>query len=339
MTLAIETHSSLARLNTFGIAASAERLVRLREPADIAALLADPGFRAGPRLILGGGSNIILTGDFPGTVAKVELRGITARDDGDDVIVEAAAGEGWHTFVRHTLAQGWYGLENLSLIPGTVGACPVQNVGAYGVEVKDHIVAVNAVELASGAAVRFGNADCRFAYRDSLFKQEGRDRYLITSVAFRLHKTPALRIGYGDIARELAAAGLDHPTPLDVSDAICRIRAAKLPDPAELGNAGSFFKNPVVDAATLAGLLARYPDLVHYPAGGGRAKLAAGWLIDRAGWKGRALGPAAVHDRQALVLVNRGGARGADVLALAEAVRAAVREQYGVELEMEPLVV
>jgi UDP-N-acetylmuramate dehydrogenase len=334
------SEQSLRALNTFGIAVTACHFTRLTELADLPALLDSAPYQQGPVLWLGGGSNLLLTRDYPGLVVKVDLRGIRVlADDGDTVLVEAAAGETWHDFVCHTLAEGWAGLENLSLIPGTVGAAPIQNIGAYGVEVKDTLDSVVCADLANGGTeLILANANCRFGYRDSVFKHEMAGRLLVTAVRFRLSRSAALKTGYGDIQRELDAQGIAAPTAQDVARAVIAIRQSKLPDPAVLGNAGSFFKNPVIDAEAAAALLVRFPTLPHYPAPGGRVKLAAGWLIDQAGLKGYRQGAAGVHEKQALVLVNHGGASGSEIRALAQHVQDTVRARYGVELEPEPIV-
>lgn len=331
--------------NTFGFDARARWFCRVESPDLFVAALRDPRVAGLPHLVLGGGSNIVLTRDFDGIVLLVALRGKRlVREDDAAWYVEAAAGENWHEFVAWTLANGFPGLENLALIPGTVGAAPIQNIGAYGLEMAERFDSLRALELATGQTVELDAAQCRFGYRDSVFKREGRDRFAITSVTFRLPKAWTPRAGYADVARALeAAAGTGtstgDATPQAIFDAVVAVRRAKLPDPATLGNAGSFFKNPVVDAAAFDALRAREPEVVSYPQADGRIKLAAGWLIDRCGWKGRAMGAAAVHERQALVLVNRGGATGAQVLALAQAIRDDVRERFGVELEPEPVVV
>jgi UDP-N-acetylmuramate dehydrogenase len=260
------------------------------------------------------------------------------REDDDAWYVEAAGGESWHEFVAWTLSQGLPGLENLALIPGTVGAAPIQNIGAYGLEMCERFASLRAVELATGDVVELDAQACRFGYRDSFFKREGRDRFVITTVTFRLPKVWQPRAAYADLARELATQGADaQPSAQAIFDAVVAVRRAKLPDPLELGNAGSFFKNPVVEAAQFEGLKLREPDVVSYAQPDGRVKLAAGWLIDQCGWKGRAMGAAAVHERQALVLVNRGGASGAEVLSLAKAIQHDVQARFGVELEAEPV--
>ncbi|AYH45846.1 UDP-N-acetylmuramate dehydrogenase [Azoarcus sp. DN11] len=336
---ALVSDADLRPFNTFGLPARAARLATIEDAAQLAALIAGPEWTL-PRLILGGGSNLVLTRDFPGLVLKVGIAG--RRLVGEDVnawYVEAGAGENWHDFVRWTLAQGWPGLENLSLIPGTVGAAPVQNIGAYGLEVAERFHGLQAVSLETGATLRLAGAECRFAYRDSVFKRELAGRALITSVTFRLPKCWQPVTGYADVARELAVRGIAAPSALDVSDAVIAIRRRKLPDPARIGNAGSFFKNPVVDADALARLDAAHPDLPRYTQPDGRFKLAAGWLIDRCGWKGRDLGPVGAYEQQALVLVNRGGATGADVERIARAIQADVFARFGVHLEPEPVFV
>ena len=326
--------------NTFGFDVRARFACRIEREDQLLAAVRDPRAAGLPRLVLGGGSNVVLTGDFEGLVLMVALRGRRlVREDDEAWYVEAAAGENWHDFVSWTLAQEKPGLENLALIPGTVGAAPIQNIGAYGLEMCERFESLRAVELATGEAREFDAAACRFGYRDSFFKREGRDRFVITSVTFRLPKAWVPRASYADIARELAAEGHGDTSPSAqaIFDAVVAVRRAKLPDPSQLGNAGSFFKNPVIDAVQFEALQRREPEVVSYRQADGAVKLAAGWLIDQCGWKGRAMGAAAVHERQALVLVNRGGASGAEVLALAQAIQRDVRERFGVELEAEPV--
>jgi UDP-N-acetylmuramate dehydrogenase len=331
---------ALTALNTFGLPARAARLVEIDSVAALQALIASPAWQAGlPRLVLGGGSNLVLTGDFQGLVLKVALRGRQlVREDADGWLVEAAAGEGWDAFVRWTLAQGWAGLENLALIPGTVGAAPIQNIGAYGLEMAERCDSVEVVELASGARSWLAASECGFAYRDSVFRRQP-GRWLVSAVRFRLPRVWQARLNYAELARELDTAGLTAPTARQVADAVTAIRRRKLPDPAQIGNAGSFFKNPVVDADHFARLAARWPALPNYPQPDGRYKLAAGWLIDQCGWKGRRLGPVGCYAHQALVLVNHGGACGADLLRLVDAVRGDVENRFGVRLEVEPVFV
>jgi len=331
--------ADLSALNTFGLSARAACLVRVRSVEDARELLADPAWSQQPRLVLGGGSNVILRGDFAGTVMRMEIGGRRLVLESDTHwIVEAGAGEPWHDFVRWTLEQGWPGLENLSLIPGTVGAAPIQNIGAYGLEMADRFESLDAIDLDDGRERVFAAADCRFGYRDSVFKQQP-GRWLVTRVRFRLARDWVPLTRYADVERELADKAIDTPTAMDVSDAVISIRRRKLPDPAVIGNAGSFFKNPVVEADCCARLLAAHPMLPHYPQADGRIKLAAGWLIEQAGWKGRDLGPVGCFERQALVLVNRGGARGDDVVKIAAAIQADVQTRFAVMLEPEPVFV
>jgi len=331
-----ERDQDLTGFNTLGLPARARFFARLTELAQLDEWRARPELTRLPWRILGGGSNLWLCGDLEAFVIKVELRGRRlAGEDAAARYVAAAAGESWQELVAWTVAQGWGGLEGLSLIPGTVGAAPVQNVGAYGCEVKDALHELTAIDLRSGERRRFGSAECAFGYRDSRFKREP-DRWLISEAVFRLPKDHAPRTGYGEIEKELAALGL-APTPGSVARAVVEVRSRKLPDPARLGNAGSFFKNPVVPAAVRERLAAEHPGLVSFEQPGGGWKLAAGWLIERAGWKGRRLGPVGMYERQALVLVNHGGATGEDVARLVEEVRADVRARFGVELEPEPV--
>lgn len=329
-------HFPLDRYNTFGVAARARFFAQVASEAELVALLTTVTARRWPVLPLGGGSNLVLAEQVPALVLQPRLRCITVMaEQGDSVWVRAGAGEPWHGFVRHCLNRGWNGLENLSLIPGTVGAAPIQNIGAYGVELVDVFDHLEAIDIATGRLHRFDRAACRFAYRDSLFKQEAAGRYVITAVVFRLHRARIINTSYGDIARELELMGCARPTPQAVSNAVIRIRTRKLPDPARIGNAGSFFKNPVVSVAQAEALRAQSPSLVAYPQAGG-VKLAAGWLIDQAGWKGRREGAVGCYDKQALVLVNYGGASGADILGFAAQIQQSVLARFGVELEMEP---
>jgi UDP-N-acetylmuramate dehydrogenase len=329
--------ASLRPHNTFGFDVRARWLGEIAREEQLIRIARDSQLASLRRLVLGGGSNVVLTRDFDGLALLIALRGKRiAREDDQAWYVEAAAGENWHDFVAWTLAEGLPGLENFALIPGTVGAAPIQNIGAYGIEMCERFASLRAIEWATGQIVEFDSAACRFGYRDSVFKREGRDRFVIVSVTFRLPKAWAPHADYADVARELAGRG-ESANPQAIFNAVVAVRRAKLPDPRVLGNAGSFFKNPVVDAVQFEILKAREPELVSYRQPDGRVKLAAGWLIDRCGWKGRAMGAAAVHERQALVLVNRGGATGAEVFALARAIQNDVFEHFGVELEAEPV--
>jgi UDP-N-acetylmuramate dehydrogenase len=329
----------LKHLNTFRIDVRAKHYLRVTSLELLRAALADPQLAAMPRLVLGGGSNLLLTKDFPGLVLHIALTGrAVLAGTPSHHHVRAAAGETWHDFVQWTLAQGIGGLENLSLIPGTVGAAPIQNIGAYGAETKDVFLALTAFDPASGQVRQMDGADCRFAYRDSVFKHEGRE-LIILDVTFALPRAWQANLRYAELANAVAERGLTEPTPQQVADTVIAIRRRKLPDPADIGNAGSFFKNPVVSAEHCAQLLQQFPALVHHRQPDGSEKLAAGWLIDQCGWKGRNLGAAGVYPKQALVLVNNGGATGAEVQALAAAIQADVAARYGVTLEPEPVFV
>ena len=308
--------------------------------AELKAVAADPQLSQWPRLILGGGSNLVLTQNFDGLVLYICNQGIEiVGEDAEATYVRAAAGESWHSLVAWTLAQGLGGLENLSLIPGNVGAAPIQNIGAYGVEMQDRFHALTAFDFVSDQMLTLRHEDCAFAYRDSVFKHRLRDRAVVIDVTFSLPKRWQANVQYGDIAQELKEKGIDTPNALDVSNAVIAIRTRKLPDPAVIGNAGSFFKNPIVSVAQRDALLAQYPELVSYQQADGGFKLAAGWLIDQSGWKGKTLGAVGMYQKQALVLVNLGGATGQDVVRLSQAVQADVMARFGVLLEPEPIFV
>ena len=323
---------SLRTRTSFGVDQQAARLVEFETPEDLRTL-----FAAGiPEkwTVLAGGNNILFTRDYDGVLLTPVARGITLlSDDGDEVRVRADAGVEWDDLVEWAVGRGLWGIENLSLIPGKAGAAPVQNIGAYGCEAKDAIRRVEMYCVETGAMLTLDAAHCGFGYRESVFKHDLKGRVIITAVEIALTHTPRPRLGYGDVEREVEARG--GATLRNIREAICAIRRAKLPDPAVLGNAGSFFKNPVVGAAAAERLLAEYPDMPHYPAPEGRVKLAAGWLIDRAGMKGRRKGAVGVHERQALVLVNHGGATGGEVIAFAHEVQERVREKFGIEIDTE----
>lgn len=323
---------SLRTRNSFGVDQQAARLVEFETPEDLRTL-----FAAGiPEkwTVLAGGNNILFTRYYDGVLLTPVARGITLlSDDGDEVRVRADAGVEWDDLVEWAVGRGLWGIENLSLIPGKAGAAPVQNIGAYGCEAKDAIRRVEMYCVETGAMLTLDAAHCGFGYRESVFKHDLKGRVIITAVEIALTHTPRPRLGYGDVEREVEARG--GATLRNIREAICAIRRAKLPDPAVLGNAGSFFKNPVVGAAAAERLLAEYPDMPHYPAPEGRVKLAAGWLIDRAGMKGSRKGAVGVHERQALVLVNHGGATGGEVIAFAHEVQEQVREKFGIEIDTE----
>jgi UDP-N-acetylmuramate dehydrogenase len=352
----VEKNAPLEPWNTFHIVAKAHGLLRVVNCAGVQEVLAHPDWGPHPKFVLGGGSNIVLTGDVKALVLKVEIMGKRLLHETDQAyIVEAGAGENWHDFVTWTLDQGYDGLENLALIPGTVGASPVQNIGAYGLELQDRFESLDAVDLQTGAVFSLNAAQCAFGYRDSVFKHGAsaagsglnsvsRDlglagRVLITAVRFRLPKPWRAILGYADLERKILEAGVDQPSARQIYDWICDIRRGKLPDPAVIGNAGSFFKNPTVTPEQCADIIARDPKLVHYPLLDGSVKLAAGWLIDACGWRGKSIGHAGVYEKQALVLVNRGGATGGEVMTLAKAIQTSVYERFGILLEPEPLVV
>ncbi|MFO1220277.1 MAG: UDP-N-acetylmuramate dehydrogenase [Burkholderiaceae bacterium] len=340
----VERGVSLRAYNTFGLPATAHTLVRVTSDADVRRLLDHPGLGRAPKLVLGGGSNVIFTRDPDAVVVRVEVMGRRLVETRDDAfIVEAGAGEAWHDIVAWTLEQGWPGLENLALIPGTVGAAPVQNIGAYGLELKDRFESLDAVDLITGRSVTLDAAACAFGYRDSVFKHTGfgglAGKSVITRLRLELPRPWQPVLGYLDLERRMADSGNTAPDARTIFDWVCAIRRAKLPDPRELGNVGSFFKNPVVTAEQCRDIIARDPHIVHYPLPDGRFKLAAGWLIDACGWKGKSIGRAGVYDKQALVLVNRGGASGAEVLTLARAIQESVYGRFGIRLEPEPVVV
>jgi UDP-N-acetylmuramate dehydrogenase len=337
--LSLSLDVPLDAFNTFRIPARAKRYLRVTDPAQLAAVAGDPALAALPRLVLGGGSNLLIAHDevdalvlHMGLLGK-EIVGETA----DAILVRAHAGENWHAFVEWTLAQGLGGLENLALIPGTVGASPIQNIGAYGAEVKDRFHSLTVFDFSDGTTRTMDAAACRFAYRDSVFKHAEGSTLVVLDVTFALPRAWTPNVRYAELAQ--AVQGIESPTPRQVADAVTAIRRRKLPDPAEIGNAGSFFKNPVVPRAHCARLLESWPDLVHHAQPDGSEKLAAGWLIDRCGWKGKSLGRAGVYPKQALVLVNNGGATGAEIMALARAIQDDVAARFGVRLEPEPVLV
>lgn len=339
MSLNVEADVSLQLFNTFGVATRARYLAHAHDDAEVGEALQAAKRLQLPLFVIGGGSNLLLTGDVEALVLRMASRGLRiVSSQGDAVLVEAEAGEPWHPFVQWTLEQGLQGLENLSLIPGTVGAAPMQNVGAYGVEIKDVFAGLTALDRHTGELREFTLDECEFAYRDSRFKREA-GRWLILRVRFALARTGALRLDYGPLRQRLAEQGISEPTASDVSRAICSIRSEKLPDPAVLGNAGSFFKNPLVSADLAAQLRVEHADLVAYPQADGQVKLAAGWLIEKAGWKGFRDGDAGVHRQQALVLVNYGAATGAQLLVLARRIQADIQARFAVSLEIEPNIV
>jgi UDP-N-acetylmuramate dehydrogenase len=338
--LTVEHGVNLRTFNSFGLSATAHALVRIDSDAALRRVIDHPELGRAPKFILGGGSNIVFTRDPDAVVLKVEVRGLRLLEARPDAwIVEAGAGENWHDTVAWTLAQGWPGLENLALIPGSVGATPVQNIGAYGVELQDRFHSLDVVDLVTGRSVTLDASRCHFGYRDSVFKRELAGKGVITRVRFALPRPWRPVLGYLEIERKMQETGITAPDAQTVFDWVCAIRRAKLPDPALIGNAGSFFKNPVVSVEQCRDIIGRDPEVVHYPLPDGSVKLAAGWLIDACGWKGKSVGRAGVYEKQALVLVNRGGASGAEVVTLARAIQESVYGRFGIRLEPEPVVV
>ncbi len=335
---ALQKNVSLKSLNTFGIDAIAACYLEIHGIQDLERVYQDESLRRMPRLILGGGSNLLLVSErFEGIVLRMVNKGIAVeRDDGHAVYLRVAAGEKWHDFVMWTLANGYPGLENMSLIPGTVGAAPVQNIGAYGMELKDHFYSLRAFDFQTGQMVELDREDCAFSYRDSIFKHAMKDRLVIMDLTFALPKSWKPNIGYGDVAGTLKEKGIVEPSAEQVSQAIIAIRQRKLPDPAVQGNAGSFFQNPTVTAEQMAVLKAKYPEMPSYPQPDGRFRIAAGWLIDQCGWKGRQLGQAGVCATQALVLVNCGDVKGREIAELAKAIQTDVQARFGLSLVPEP---
>jgi UDP-N-acetylmuramate dehydrogenase len=335
--MTVSENVSLKSFNTFGIEARARYFVRVQTPGELRAVLANPAYRPLPKLILGGGSNVLFINDaFDGLVIKIDIKGIAVLEETEgSVLLEVGAGEVWHDLVVHTIEKGYSGLENLSLIPGTVGAAPMQNIGAYGVEIKETFDSLEALHLESGEIRRFTNAECRFGYRESVFKHELKGQYIITSVRFRLSKMPVFHTSYGAIQDTLREMGVGELSVKAISEAVCRIRRSKLPDPAQIGNAGSFFKNPEIPKAQYEGLKAQYPDMPGYITSQDLVKVPAGWLIEQCGWKGKIVGDTGVHKLQALVLVNYGNAKGREIKALAEQVQQSVQERFGIRLTPE----
>jgi UDP-N-acetylmuramate dehydrogenase len=330
-------NAPLGARNTLRVASRAKLLAEVRDASKLPELLEFPAIRASRPLILGEGSNVLITGDIDGPVIAMETRGVHVEQDGNVARIAVAAGERWDDFVRWTLGQGLAGLENLILIPGTVGAAPIQNIGAYGTEVAEFIESVEAWDLIERRVVTLDRVACAFAYRDSLFKREP-NRFIVTAVRFALPRTHALRLDYAGIREELERMGIDKPAPFHVAEAVVHLRTRKLPDPAVIGNAGSFFKNPMVDAAQGEALKREHAELVAWPGNDARWKLSAAWLIETAGFKGMRDGDAGISNRHALVLVNHGKASGQELWAFAQHVIEGVQTRFGVRLEPEPMV-
>ena len=334
----LASDAPLGHRNTLRVDARARLLAEVRDPTKIPELLAYPAVKAGKVLVLGEGSNVLIKGDYDGTVLAMATRGVETFERDDRVLIRVAAGERWDDFVRWSLGQGFAGLENLILIPGTVGASPIQNIGAYGVEVAEFIDTVEAWDTHNGEFVVLDKAACAFSYRDSTFKQQA-GRWIVVAVTFALPRERPLRLDYAGIREEVEKMGVARATPYHVAEAVVRLRSRKLPDPAVIGNAGSFFKNPIVPMAQAEALALAHPGLPVWPHAGGTAKISAGWLIEAAGFKGARSGDAGMSNRHALVLVNHGKATGPQLWGFAQEVIAGVLMKFGVTLEPEPLIV
>jgi UDP-N-acetylmuramate dehydrogenase len=332
----ILTNQSLKEFNTFGIDVKAKLFAKVTTIDELKEVLRTEEAKTAELLFLGGGSNMLLKGDLDKFVIKLELSGIDLLEEGGkEVLISSGAGVVWHDFVMHTLDQGWFGLENLSLIPGCVGASPIQNIGAYGVEIKDRFEYLEALNLSTLEIEKFDLNACQFGYRESVFKQALKGKYVIVNVAYRLSKVPSVNTSYGAINQQLEDMGIANPSPKDVSNAVIAIRQSKLPDPKEIGNSGSFFKNPIVKKEVAEKLKEQHTNMPSYPVNDQEVKLAAGWLIDQSGWKGRQIDNYGVHKMQALVLVNYGGATGQQIFNLSEDIIKDVHEKFGVTLERE----
>ncbi len=333
--LHIEQNKSLKNYNTFGLDVNAAHFTSIHSIGELIAVLKDDYFSDIQKMFLGGGSNVLLTKDFHGLIIHNNLKGIEVVErDSDFVFVKAASGEVWHDFVLYCIENGFGGVENMSLIPGSVGAGPMQNIGAYGVEMKDVFHELEALNLATLEIEKFSNADCKFGYRESVFKNEKKNQYFITTVNFRLSLHPTVNTTYGAIQQQLQTMNVEHPSIKNVSDAVIAIRSSKLPNPAVLGNSGSFFKNPEISVSEYERLKNEFPNVVAYPTNNGY-KLAAGWLIEQCGWKGKVVGNCGSHKDQALVLVNYGNASGGEIYQLALAIQQSVLDKFMVEITPE----
>lgn len=329
--MVIYQNISLKPYNTFGLEAIASEFVECNTLEEVQVLCATFNLGERPLLILGGGSNILLTQDFKGMVVKINLKGISKiKEDENNVWLNCYSGETWHHFVMHCIEAGYGGLENLSLIPGCVGAAPMQNIGAYGVEIKDTVEEVSAVEITTGKMVQFSNETCEFGYRESAFKHKHKGKYIIVSVTFKLSKKPVINAQYGAINEVLQQKGISSPSIKDISDAVIEIRQSKLPDPKVLGNSGSFFKNPEITLSQYQELKTEYPALPGYPVGDDNIKVPAGWLIEQCGFKGKVIGNTGAHQNQALVLVNYGNATGYEIYRVAMEIQNSVRDKFGI---------
>jgi UDP-N-acetylmuramate dehydrogenase len=330
----ISKNVDLKAHNTFGISVNSARFATFSTVDELTQILAERD--QSELLVLGGGSNVLFTKDFDGLVIKNEIKGFEIVHQDEEIVqVKVGAGEVWHEFVLKCIDLRFAGIENLSLIPGSVGASPMQNIGAYGVEIKDVFVELEAYHIGSGKMRTFSKEECQFGYRESIFKHEFKGQYIITSVTYELSMSNRINSSYGAIQQELANNGIKHPTIKDISNAVIKIRSSKLPNPKEIGNAGSFFKNPIVEKEVLAKIQENYDKVPNYPAPEGKVKLAAGWLIEQAGWKGKTIGNHGVHKNQALVLVNYSDAKGTEIYDLSSQIITDIKEKFGVQLERE----
>ncbi len=331
----IKENISLLPFNTFRIDVKAKYFVEVKSVEDLQVVLQSEKCKQNDLFVLGGGSNLLLTKDYNGLVIRLDIKGIKVCEEGDDTYVESGAGEVWNDFVGFCVDKGYAGLENLTLIPGSVGASPIQNIGAYGVEIKDTFFSLQAIEISTGNIRKFNKEECKFGYRESVFKNELKGQYIITSVVFNLHKKAELKLQYGAIIEELKNRGIHHPTIKDVSEVVASIRVAKLPDPKTIGNSGSFFKNPVIAKEQFEQLIQLFPSIVNFPAPNNQIKLAAAWLIEQCGWKGKQIGDAGTWKNQALVIVNHGHASGAEIFDFSTQIIDSVKAKFGVTLERE----
>ena len=334
--MTVQTNVSLKPYNTFGLEATAKYFVEVSSIEQLNSLLNDPTYQQMERLLLGGGSNLLLTRDFNGIVIKIAIKGIEKiKEDKEHIWLKAGAGEVWHDLVLYCVNHNYAGIENLSLIPGTVGAAPMQNIGAYGVEIKEVFESLEAINIKSGELKSFTKDECRFGYRESIFKHEAKGEYVIVNVNFKLNKTPVFHVAYGAIQETLAAMNVETLSIKAISDAVISIRQSKLPNPAEIGNAGSFFKNPEIPKEQYDLLKEKFPSIPSYPVNEKTVKVPAGWLIEQAGWKGQRFGDVGVHTKQALVLVNYGGGKGNEIKELSQKIQNSVVEQFGIQLHAE----
>jgi UDP-N-acetylmuramate dehydrogenase len=333
----VQENFSLKKLNTFGIEAKAKYFIAFHSIEELKTILSLPEYKNEKLLILGGGSNLLFTSDFfDGLVLQNKIKGIEIiKESNDEVIIKSGAGENWHELVLYAISKNWGGMENLSLIPGTVGAAPMQNIGAYGVEIKDFFVSLEAYEIATGNLKTFFLEECAFGYRSSIFKHEAKGKYIICAVSFKLSKKPSFNTSYGAIADTLKEMGVTQPSVKTISDAVIHIRQTKLPDPKVIGNAGSFFKNPEIPVFSFEKIKSDYPEVPSYPTVSGMTKVPAGWLIEKCGWKGKVVGHTGVHKNQALVLVNYGEAKGEEIKTLSIEIQKSVKAKFGIELEAE----